>query len=320
VALGHPDVSVIGSTDLARTAAFFSIFGSHPERLPDIGSAAAEALYGLEGPLAQWALVTPFAPHHRLVLVLTPNSPEPFAPLVAGAYGLDYFSTDLDLTLELAAGAGATGISPVVSYGEEPTINADRVGTYRNSEARFVGPDEISIFVTNVHNSHSAGYPTLLQERPEMMHSEMLQLCWVSAEIDRDLDFWLEEAGFQLLGDGFPESSEMANLMAHPRVTPLRDLAITAQGSVVNKTKIELMGYPQETVTRRADWPLRGGLHAAGFTVEDDLEVVIKSLPSASFGEVVTTDRGHGPQRAVRATSPDGLRFELWQAAKGNQQ
>lgn len=310
--LEHPRVSVIGSTDLARTAAFFSVFGARPQRLPDVDADAAAALYGVEGAVEQWTMVTPGVDHHQLVLVATPHDAVPFAPLTAGAYGLDYFSTDIELTLRLLAGAGATDASPLVGYGPDPVQHDGDPARWRNYEARLLAPDDISIFVTDILRSEQSLYPTLLDDEPERLHSEMLQLCWVSDDIEADLAFWTGEAGLRLMGDGFPDSAEMARLMNHPRSTPLRDLALGAVGPTRFRTKIELMAYPEETVTRRPDWPLRGGLHAAGFLV-DDLEQTMTDLHSASFGDVVEVDRGQGRQACVTATSPDQLRFELWE-------
>jgi hypothetical protein len=313
--LPFPDATVIGARDLARAATFYAALGAEPRRLPSLSAEAASTLYGLEGEAEQWSLTTPSAAHHRLILVGTPNEAVPFRPLLSGAYGLDYFSRDLPLSIELLEAAGGHGASPIVDYSAEPTLVADGEERYHNSEMRLLAPDDTSVFITPFGGSDSADYPTRLDGFPEALHSEMLQFCWVSSDVDRELDFWLKEGGLRLLGDGYPESRQMRRLMDHPRDTALRDLAITSQGPVVAKTKIEIMGYPDEVTSPKPDWPLRGGVFAPSFTVTD-LDAVVRELPSATFSAPIEADRGAGVQRAISAVSPTALRFELWEVAR----
>jgi hypothetical protein len=305
--LGHPEVTVIGTTDPYRMAACLAIFGAQPEPAPALSSAAAKELYGIDAPLEQLIVRTPGA-QGAVRLVATPHAAEPFAPLVAGAYGIDYYTTDMELTLRLAAAAGATGFSEVVGYESEGSVDHDKVPDRLQYEARFLAPDEMSVFLTDVSTS-AVAFPTVLTREPRRLHSELLMLCWVVEDGDVSRDFWGSEAGLDVVVDVFCGADEMAVLMAHPRSTPLRCVNVA---DPAKRRRMEFMSYPEETLTRRADWPLRGGLHAAGFPV-DDLDRAMAALPSATFGTVITADDGGGARRAVAGKAPDGARFELWE-------
>src|SRR3954454_11130977 len=190
--LGHPEVTVLGCTDVHRTAAFLSVFGAQPEPAPAIPREVAAALYGVDAPLEQLVVRTPGA-DGAVRLVATPHAGAPFAPLVAGAYGVDYYTTNMHLTLRLARAAGATGFSEVVGYESDGDVAHEKVADRLQYEARFLAPDEMSVFITDVSSS-AVAFPTALTREPGRLHSELLMLCWVVEDIDGERRFWSEEA------------------------------------------------------------------------------------------------------------------------------
>jgi catechol 2,3-dioxygenase-like lactoylglutathione lyase family enzyme len=305
--LTYPETTIIGTTDLPRMANFLAIFGAQPERIPDLSAEAASALYGIEETLPQLILHEPNGTE-RIRLVQTPHAAPAFEPLVAGPYGIDYYTRDLELSLDMLRAAGARNFSPLVGYAGEPTIHGPNTSGDLTHELLFQGPDDLSIFLTDIRIT-SDSWPTKLTVEPHRTHSEVLMLCWVVSDAQAERRFWTEEVGMEIVGDGHPENDEMQKLMFTPRNTPLHCLNITDAG---HHHKMELMSYPQETLGVRPDWPLRGGFHGGGFYVED-LEAAIAALPSATFGAIVEADEGDGLRRAVSAKSPDAVRFEIWE-------
>lgn len=307
-ALSYPETTIIGTTDLLRMSNFLSIFGAQPLRIPDIPREAARVLYGIDAELPQLLLREPTT-HTRIRLVETPYAAPPFEPLKYGPYGIDYYSRDLHLSCQLLKRGGADRFSPLVPYG----VDGDR-----NHELLFFGPDELAIFLTDTVLTDKP-WPTKLDEEPLRIHSEILMHVWVVDQPQVEQDFWLGEAGLILASSRNPDmwtkekdqewNDNMQRLMYTPRNTPLHGINITDTG---RHHKIELLDYPEEDVTPRDSWPLRGGFFAGAFYV-GDVEATIAQLPSASFSEIVTVDEGDGPARVVTAMSPGCVRFELWE-------
>jgi hypothetical protein len=305
--LTYPETTIIGATDIYKMVTFLSVFGAQPERLPNLTREAASALYGIDSELRHFVLHEPGGTE-TIRVIETPHEAPPFTPLVAGPYGIDYYSRDLELSIGMLKAAGATDFSPLVGYAGEPSIHGEDTSGKKTHELLLHGPDNLGIFLTDITIT-SAPWPTKLTTEPHRLHSEVLMLCWIISDKKGERRFWSEEVGMEIVGDGFPENDEMQKLMYHPRSTPLHCLNITDAG---HHHKMELMSYPDETVGRRPDWPLLAGFHAGGFFV-DNLEETTEALPSATFGDIVTVDAGSGPQRARTAASPDGVRFELWE-------
>lgn len=305
--LQYPEYAVVGATDVPAMALFFSAFGMVPLRSATIPAEATAALYGASGPATQVIMHTPGS-NRRVRIVSTDQPALPFQPLVAGPYGLDYFSRDLDVTIGMVKAAGGHNFTPLVGYGAEPTRHPDADPADKNYEILFQGPDELTVYVTDIDQSPKR-YASLLDEDETLVNSELIMLCWVIGNTgDRERQFWEEEVGVDVVGDGYPDNADMVELMYHPRPTPTRCLNITDTG---RNTKIEIMSYPEEEVATPPIWPLRGGLFAGGFSVPS-VAAAIADLPSASFGEVVTfLDPDDGEITAVTGTSPAGVRFEL---------
>lgn len=305
--LQYPEYGIVGATDVAAMALFFSAFGMIPLRSSSIPAEATEALYGATGPATQVIMHTPGS-NRRIRIVQTSNAALPFEPLVAGPYGLDYFSRDLDVTIGMVKAAGGHNFTPLVGYGSEPTKHPDADPHDKNYEILFQGPDELTVYVTDI-NQTPRRYASLLDADDTMINSELIMLCWVIGNTgDLERKFWEEEVGVDVVGDGYPDNADMVELMYHPRPTPTRCLNIT---DTERNTKIEIMSYPEEEVKVPQNWPLRGGLFAGGFSVSS-VEAAIADLPSATFGQVVTfNDPDEGMVTAVTGTSPSGVRFEL---------
>ncbi|GAB3597461.1 hypothetical protein [Microbacterium tumbae] len=303
--LTYPESAVVGATDLPAMALFLGALGMLPRPIREVDSDVARALYGLDAGTRELEMYTPGS-DRRVRIVETPNAAIPFAPLVAAPYGLDFFSRDLDVTIGMVTAAGGHNFTELVGYGLEPSMHPDASGKSLNYEILFQGPDELTVYVTDV-NKTDERYPTLLDDDPALVNSELVMLCWVTETPDREREFWEQEVGVDVVFDGYASNDGMVDLMYHPHPTLLRCINIT---DTERNTKIELMSYPDEEVEVQPVWPLRGGLFAGQFAV-DDLSAAMAALPSATFGDVVEFSEGQTKLRAVTALSPSRVRFEL---------
>jgi catechol 2,3-dioxygenase-like lactoylglutathione lyase family enzyme len=203
--------------------------------------------------------------------------------------------------------ARATGayVTDLVEYDVRGEVMLSSEPQY---ETRYVGPEALSVFVSDIL-SCGHRFPTLLDTEPDRLHSELNMLCWVVEDLDATAAFWTGEAGLRVVVDRFEGEDGMIELMAHPGHTPLRTINVADAGRT---RRMEFMHYTEAEVATRPDWPLHGGLHAAGFVV-DDLGGTMAALPSATFEAPTVADAGSGAVRAVAGRAPGGVRFELWE-------
>lgn len=295
--LSYPHHAIFGTADFPKLAAFFSIFGYQPRRIPPLSAEAASSLYGLEGEAEQW-LLRSAGLDCPIRIVKTPHAAVPAVPMQLGPYGIDIYSSDLKLTLAVAGAAGFP-TTEIVSY---------EVEGYPRDEARALGPEDFTVFLIE---SEVQRFPSGLDRQYWRAHSQVHMLCWVVDRIDEERRFWCDEAGMTINRDVLLDPQAMVDLMGHPR--PVRLGAVQVADADIHR-RMELMHYPDDHPPRRPDWPLRGGFHGGAFRVRD-IDAMMERMPSAEFGRITTADFGAGPQRVVTATSPGGVRMELWQVA-----
>ncbi|OBC01600.1 hypothetical protein A5784_17940 [Mycobacterium sp. 852013-50091_SCH5140682] len=305
-ALSYPTSAVVGATDIGKMALFFGALGMRPRPMGSIGTDVASALYGLDHPVRQVEMIT--AGSDRTVrIVETPHQALPFTPLTGGPYGLDFFSNDVDTTMALVTAAGGHNATEFVNFGLEPSMHPEAATTPTSCENLLQGPDELGMYITDVTRTDNPR-PSLLDRDPELMTSELIEICWVVADLERERNFWEQEVGVDVVFECYAENEGMVKLMRHPHPTLLRCINVSDDEA---HTRIEFMSYPDETISTPPNWPLRGGLFASLFWV-DDIAASMARLPSAEFGTVVTfTDPNDGPVTAVSAASPTGVRFEI---------
>lgn len=237
----------------------------------------------------------------------TPHEAEPFAPLRGGPYALDFFSSDVELTMASVIAAGAHNVSGFVACGLEPSRHVDAANWGKRYECLFQGPDELTLYITDIERSPNR-YHSVLDDDPDRVHSELIEICWVVDDLGRERAFWTEEVGVEMDFHGYAENQAMVELMYHPEPMLLECINIVDAGS---NTKVEFMGYPDQTIDMVANWPLRGGLFGSLYWA-DDLDKVIDTLPSARFTDPICyQDPRDGWVHAVTAESPTGTRFEV---------
>ena len=295
VGLSYPHHSIFGTKDFPKLAAFFAVFGYQPRQMPSLSREAAKSLYGLTDAAEQWLLRSPGV-DSPIRVVETPHAAENAVPMQLGPYGIDIYSSDLKLTLKIADTAGAP-TTEIVPY---------EVEGWPRREARALGPEEFTVFLIE---SLEQRFPSVLDREYWRAHSQVHMLCWIVDKIDEERRFWRDEAGMTIMRDVQLDPDAMVALMNHPR--PVRLGAVQVADSEIRR-RMELMHYPDDNPPRRSDWPLKGGFHGGAFRVSD-LAATAERLRSAKFGEIATVELGGVRHIACSATSPGGVRFELWQ-------
>lgn len=301
--IGIVKTTIVGASNMYEMAVFFNALGMVTRTAPELLPETADALYGIPKPLQQLIVATPGS-DSCVRIVETPYAAKPFQPLMVGPYGLDVYSTDIQTSINLArqTGAYATELVKYDIHGEVLQSEAPQF------ESRYVGPDALSVYVSDIAVCGHR-FPTILDGEPRRLHSEVNMLVWVVEDQDAAKAFWTEEAGLQVVVDRYEGEEGMIDLMAHPYETPLRVVNVT---DAAKTRRMEFMCYTDAKVGRRPDWPLQGGLHAAGIHVAD-LDAAMKQLPSAEFRDVVEMKIDGRIVRGVAGKAPGDTMFELWE-------
>ncbi len=177
--LSYPRTAVVGATDLTRMAQFCSAFGMLPRKRRTVLSDIARALYGLDQTTEEIEMYTPGS-NRTVRIVQTPHPAVPFAPLTMGPYGVDFFSRDIDLTLDMARAAGGHNFTDLVGYGWDQSVHPGSEDAPKTcNEVLLQGPDEFTVYVTDINKSPDR-YHSLLDEDPQLVNSELIMLVWVT--------------------------------------------------------------------------------------------------------------------------------------------
>ena len=296
--LGSPSHVVIGAAHLEATAAFLAIFGFRSDGEGELPPEVTRALYDVDGPLRECAVATPGAEAGWVRLVETPHPARDFAALDHRPFAIELFTADIERSLRATTAAGFSS-SPIASHVFGPI-------TVR--ETAVNGPDHLMVTLLET----SVRRPSLLDRDPDRLHSEVHSFVWSVPGIDSLLPFWTTEAGHEILSDFSWTSKELGPLLnAGDRELAVR-LAVWGD-SEANPVRLEMIEFLGEEAASHPTLPLTAGLHAPAFSVPD-LEAAAAGLSGAELGERVELDTAlHPGARALTATAPGGLRFELWE-------
>lgn len=296
--LNSPSHAVIGVSDLRASIEFLSLFGYEETVRSTLPAAASATLYGIDRETRETVMKVPGAELGWLRLVDTVIPARSYGTLDSRAFAIDFFSTDLDRSVALAAEAGHH-VSHVASY---------QFGPITIREVEISGPD--GLIVTLLESPVKR--PTILDREPDRLHSELHALVWSVTDMDSKLPFWQQTVGFETVTDATFEGEEMAKVLGMPGKTIKARLAVMCDADS-NPARLEMIEFLGEPVAEHPSWPLAAGLHAPAFTV-DDLEAAMADLAGATFSKAIEVDTPlHPGARAVTAEAPGHLRFELWQ-------
>lgn len=286
---------IIGTADLQQTSAFLGVFGFTDKTSITVGEEAALALYGRAEARSQMLL---FRPDTETVirLVLTNMPAMAMGAFEAGGHGIDFYTTNITEAIERAANEGGSRPSPVGW-----TIDNGRHLT----EARIVSPDgSFAVFCV----SYSAGgIPTVLDQDANGLFSEVSLTSWIIPAdlIESEFMFWAQEFGYRNIRRTMLSKEAMVDLMKlpHPEAMGCSMFADDRP-----RCPVDLLWYPDRSMPRRDDWPLRPGLHALGFKSDERFE------PGESDGEfrrIETMDHQGRVTTIMAGRSPGGIRVHV---------
>lgn len=296
--LPSPSHAVVGSADLERMTEFFRLFGFEQVNEGTLPAESAKALYDLDGPTREVVLGIPGAKRGWLRLVETPHRFRETGPFDSRPIAIDLYSMDIVKSLEIAAAAG-------VKYGE---LVEYEVGPYHVKEAELVGPEHVVLVFIEANIRR----PSILETDPDRLHSEVHSLVWAVTSAGEALPAWTEEAGLQKLIDTEFGGPTISRLMELPKAeVPVRFVLMCDADQT--PARFEFIEFLKEDGAEVDSLPLAGGLHAAGFNVEN-IETAMKAMVSVQFGQVTAMDTMVHPDAiGVTGLAPGGVRFELWQ-------
>jgi len=296
--LSSPIDVVVGATDVEAAARFLETFGFYRGPTAALSEDAAKALYGLEDPVRELLMVVPGTHRGRVRLVSTPNPARSFARFDARPFAIDLFSTDMDQSIALAISGG---------YHSSP-VTIHRFGPVTIHEVEITGPDKLIVTLLQP----SAGRrPTVLDDDPERLHSEVHAFVWSDTDLDTHIGYWTDR-GLQKLMDAVLATPGLGTLVGAPDEDVKMRLTVFADGEA-RPIRVEFVEFLGKASTPQPSLPLAAGLHAPVFEF-DDLDAVIDRLAPAEIGAIVTIDTAvHPKMRGATAVTPGGHRFEVWE-------
>jgi catechol 2,3-dioxygenase-like lactoylglutathione lyase family enzyme len=293
--LTSPTHAVVGSHDVEATVKFFTCLGFEPATRRPIPSEAASALYGLESATEEVELTAGGSLRGAICIVGTPRRATPCGPFDVGGYDLSLYTTDLDRSAEVAARAGAH-VGPVAVLKLGPVV-------MRQQQA--IGPEGIRIVF--IQSSHRR--PSILDDDPKRVHSEVHSIVWCVESIERAAPFW-RRAGLAQAFDAPIADPAVSTLLELSRpLVPIR-MSLFSDDSL-SPSRFELLEFPEDGLSRPREGVPPPGIWALGFGVPD-VASAISALQGGSFGEAVFLEPA---RRAATGEAPGGVRFELREAA-----
>ncbi len=299
--LSSPSHAVVGASDVDRTCRFLSTFGFHISETADLPMVAARDLYGLNCPLKEVVLRADRSSTGWFRVVQTPErrltpNPGDHKPLL-----VELYTRNVDDSLAVAADAGAYVLPPT-------TYSLPGLGPMREGVA--VGPDFLCLGLIESESRR----PSLLDSDTQALYSEIGSVMWAVGDLDGATAVLTVEAGL---------SRTLSEAIIDARaIPPLKELLMPSVPTRIacfsspdlRPLTLELTKFLGASAAYESPaWPLRPGLHAIGFNV-DDVPAAVSLLPSMAWGPLVELDTPthHG---AVAATGllAQAVRLELWQ-------
>lgn len=290
----------LGSNNPAKTAAYLAAYGHSSFAASDLSCEAAGRLYGAAASARQ-IVVRPSDLPGEIRIVETDRTPRAMAPFQTGIHGIDFYTSDIAHSREVAIAAGGLASQPVVYAAGKAEI----------LESRILSADQdFAIFISEVAERP---FPSALDRQPNRQFSDQVTIVVFVDERDvaAETEFWTEKAGLQMFRKDMEfDDDDMQSLM---------DLPFKARMGAVQfcdrekRRRLELLFYKNVKSPRPEEAGLLPGFHSIGFPVED-LGAAIDGFEGIPFTVPSHVDFGRGPTLAAAATSPGGIRFELFEA------
>jgi len=295
------DHAVVGASDLRRTAEFFEAFGFTARDQRRLDAEVAAALYGLEAATDELVLAVPGAATGRLRIVATPLPLPDRGHFHRGGHALDLYSTDVAASVEVARRTGAV-VGPIADY---------PFGPVHLQQAQAMGPDDVPLVFVGIDKR----LPSVLDARPDLLHSELHSIVASVDGIDAETAFWVEVVGLEQQS-AFPiDVPAVSDFMMLPHHVPVRMSVLRGPGAQPPRFELlEFQGAEGVYVPGRPLLP--GNTHVC--LVVDAIEPLLDRVVAAGAvaGAVVTAPGvDGGEQRAATFTSPGGVEAEVREPA-----
>jgi hypothetical protein len=294
LSIGSPSLCVLGVSDLAQSAAFWTYLGfvaTEPELL---GEPTATALFGLTATSTQ-LLCMPDAESGHLLLVKTEHANPTRSPYNLGPHAIDLYTTNMDQSLALAAKAGAN-----TEYGRLDYA----FGPVRLVEGKVTGPDGVVLVFVDITRRR----PSLLDRFPQRLHSEVHSVVNIVQSVDAANEVWAAE-GMSIGADSTIEAPELGTFLGLPKPDRCR-MSLLADSGVwpIRWEMLQFLDHAPLPAIQLSTWPLPAGLPLVAFLV-DDISATSEGLADRRHarGAVVTlSDR-----LACSMVDPGGQRYLL---------
>jgi len=299
--LSSPTHAVVGSHDLEKLTGQLEHFGFEHRADSVLDATSANALYGIDRELRDRTLAVPGAEHGWVRLIETSEETPTGGAYDSRPIAIDLYTRDFDRSVAMAQEIGAHLLDPV-EYA---------LGDLKIREIESVWADDLTVVFLEVNVRR----PSVLDHDPERLHSEIHSIVWTVPSIETEMGLFRDSAGLQVLVDAEIRGPIISQLMGLPRPeVPVR-FTLYCDDDVA-PARLELIEFLEDEGEPRPTWPLRPGLHAAGFAV-DSIESTLDSIrPEAlrSVGPIVEPTGDHSAgSRAVAIETVGGVRLELWQ-------
>lgn len=291
----------LGSNNPAKTAAYLAAYGHSSFAASDLSREAAGRLYGATASMRQMVMRPSDLPG-EIRIVETDKLPRAMEPFQTGIHGIDFYTSDIVHSREVAIAAGGFASQPVAYAAGKAAI----------LESRILSADrDFAIFISEVAERP---FPSALDRQLNRQFSDQVTIVVFVDEKDvaAETEFWTEKAGLELFRKDMEfDDDDMQSLM---------DLPFKARMGAVQfcdhekRRRLELLFYRNVKCPRPEGTGLNPGLHSIGFPV-DDLGAAIDGFGNVPFTVPSNADFGAGSTLAAAATSPAGIRFELFEAA-----
>lgn len=291
------DHAVVGASDLPRSVSFYTAMGFDVLREGRLDSAVASALYGLDGGTDEVVLGVPGASGGMLRVVATPiGAPAP-ADFHRGGHALDVYTTDIQASIEAAKSWGAV-TGPIADY---------TFGPVHLTQAQAYAPDHVPFVFVGIDHR----LPSVLDEQPERLHSELHSVVACVDDLDAETAFWTGIVALEKQS-AFPiDVPAVSEFMMLPRHVPVRMSVMRSPGAV--PPRFELLEFQGVQGPYVPGHPLIPGALMTGL-ITDDAATTLARLAAggATLGStVVAPGLLGGTQSATWVRTPGGVDIEV---------
>ena len=295
VVTAGPVEVIIRTADIHAAAAYLGVFGQHPRWLPELSADTADRLFGLPAEITEQLAVGRYGIRSSIRLVR--GSPPPLEEFTAGGVGVDFYTSDVDLSAKLAAVRGTVSAPPLAWEEDGQQL----------IEARAVDPSNTFSVFTPQMQAVSRLHPSSFDSATNELHSELVMTSWFVDRLvlNAEKSFWTDILGLRVILDTVMDAADMQILNGLSRPEVMSSLQFVQDGF---PCVIDLLSYPELDLADRD--PNSGAL--IGLVLEVNEIRQLEAL--AALGEWKLDTDTHGEHPVVTLSSPSGIRVIVREA------